>query len=98
MVLAPDSSEKIEADTVEVLSELLSHEDAFAGGNQARLGGLESARRDWNADGTHNAEVARIRDFVHSSCNRYPAAGETSQQQPCRSFLLPAEPGDQDAL
>lgn len=91
MDLSPESSERIEADSVEVLSELLTFEDAFAGGNYARLDGLQSSYWTWNKDGLHDAELARIRDHVHADCEGYPADGDDSQQERCLSFLRPEE-------
>ena len=91
MDLSAESSERIESDSIEVLSELLTFEDAFAGGNHARLDGLQAAYWTWNEDGLHDQELARIRDHVHASCDRYPTDGDDSQQERCRSFLVPEE-------
>lgn len=91
MKLSPQSVKRIEADSIEVLTELLANEDAFAGGNYARLDGLQSAYWKWNEDGQHDAELATIRDHVLDSCERYPAGAEDSQQQRCEGFLSPEE-------
>jgi hypothetical protein len=91
MDLAPDGAERIETDSVEVLSELLTHEDAFAGGNHSRLDSLEASFWRWNQGDEHDGELGRIRDFVHSSCESFPAAGEDSQRQRCEDFLIPSE-------
>ena len=98
MILAPESTEKIEADSVEVLSELLSHPDAFAGSNHSRLVALEEAIRKWNQDGLREEEVSRIHDFVTSSCDRYPGKGVDSQRHRCETFLLPDPASDEEAI
>jgi hypothetical protein len=91
MTLSPDASERIEADSLEVLTELLGHDDAFAGGNHSRLDGLQGAYWSWNEDGSHDLVVTRIRDHVHSACVRFPDDGTFSQQQRCETFLVAEE-------
>ena len=54
VLLTPEDTETIETDSVEILDELLTFEDAFAGGNYSRLGQLDSAYRSWNEDGEHD--------------------------------------------
>ena len=93
MALTPEDTETIESDSVEILGELLTLEDAFAGGNYSRLGQLDSAYRSWNENGEHDALVGRIRDVVRARCDYYPEAGEDSQKSRCESFLAEAEPG-----
>jgi len=90
MDLAPEEVPTIEEDSLEILGELLTHEDSFAGGNFSRLDGLEVAYWEWNTEGKHVDTLDRIRDFVHSSCADYPDAGEDSQRQRCEAFLLDA--------
>ena len=87
MALTPDARDAIESDSLAILGELLTLEDAFAGGNYVRLGQLDSAFRDWNEGGKHDELLDRIREFVHAKCNDYPGAGEDSQRARCRSFL-----------
>ena len=91
MALSPESSERVEADSVEVLSELLTQEDAFAGGNYSRLDSLQAAYWTWSEEGDYDPVLARIRDYVHAACEEYPAEGEDSQQQRCHAFLIPEE-------
>lgn len=98
MTLAPENAERIEADSLEVLTELLTHEDAFAGGNHSRLSALERGYASWNGDGRHDDVLTRLRDFVHAACDRYSATGVDSQQLRCRSFLVPADEGSEAAL
>ena len=76
---------------MKILAELLVLDDAFAGGNYARLGRLESAYQTWNEEGSHDKVVTRIRDFVHQACDRYPTQGEDSAQERCASFLVEEE-------
>jgi tetratricopeptide (TPR) repeat protein len=89
--LAPDDEMSIEAESLDILAELLALDDAFAGGNYSRLGQLEKAYQTWNEEGGHDKAVTKIRDFVHQSCDRYPAEGEDSAQQRCTSFLVEEE-------
>ena len=85
--LAPDDVETLAAESLEVLDELLTFDDAFAGGNYSRLGQLESALKKWQ-DAGHDAELlASLRDRVHSACNRYPEGGEDDQRGRCLAFL-----------
>ncbi len=90
MELAPDRVAAIESDSLAILDELLAHDDAFALGNWLRLGQLEKAYTEWNAEGAHAEAVGGIRARVHDACERYPAAGEDSQQERCASFLAVA--------
>lgn len=93
MALTPEDTETIESDSLEILDELLTLDDAFAGGNYSRLDQLDSAYRSWNEDGEHDALVSRIRDIVQARCDDYPESGEESQKSRCESFLADSEPG-----
>jgi hypothetical protein len=85
--LAAADADTLEAHSNEILDELLSFEDAFAGGNHSRLDQLASAYESWNEDGRHDALLARLRDRVHAACDRFPEDGEDAQRSRCRSFL-----------
>jgi len=89
--LRPADAPTIREDSTEILRELLTHDDAFAGGNASRLRQLESAYLGWNEDGANEATIAGIRELVHAECERYPADGEDSQRERCTSFLIGAE-------
>jgi len=93
MALTPEDTETIESDSVEILDELLTLDDAFAGGNYSRLDQLDSAYRSWNENGEHDDLVGRIREIVQKRCNDYPESGEDSQKSRCESFLTETEPG-----
>ena len=80
-----------EADSLEILDELLTFDDAFAGGNYSRLGQLETALREWNEEDGHLDTLERIRGLVHAACDRFPDDGEGSQRRRCASFLTGAE-------
>jgi hypothetical protein len=86
--LAPEDETSIEAESLDILAELLALDDAFAGGNYSRLGQLEAAYQTWNEEGTHDQAVAKIREFVHQACARYPAEGEDSAHERCTGFLV----------
>ena len=79
----------IEDETLEVLGELLTHEDAFALGNYSRLGQLETALEEWAAAaaGEHDDVIDEVRERVHEACDGYPDDGEDSQARRCRDFL-----------
>ncbi|MCP3964286.1 MAG: thioredoxin fold domain-containing protein [bacterium] len=87
MKLAPGDVSTLEADSIAILDELLSLDDAFAGGNHSRLEQLDKAYQRWNEDGEHDALIAGIRDHVHAACDRYPEGDEDAQRSRCRSFL-----------
>jgi thiol-disulfide isomerase/thioredoxin len=89
--LEPDDEMAIEAESLDILAELLALDDAFAGGNYSRLGQLETAYQTWNEEGTHDKAVTTIREFVHQACSRYPAEGEDSAQERCNGFLVAEE-------
>jgi thiol-disulfide isomerase/thioredoxin len=89
--LAPEDEMSIEAESLDILAELLALDDAFAGGNYSRLGQLEEAYQTWNEEGSHDKAVTTIREFVHRACNRYPAEGEDSAQERCAGFLVVEE-------
>jgi thiol-disulfide isomerase/thioredoxin len=85
--IAPEDSRAIEADSLEILTELLGHDDAFALGNHSRLKSLAKAYEDWNEDGNYSNSVEMIRQHVHAECERYPDEGEDSQRTRCLAFL-----------
>ena len=89
MDLQPQAADIIENDSLEILGELLSHDDAFAGGNYSRLNSLESTYGEWNDNGEHDASLTKIRAFVQASCERYPEGSQDGQHQRCIEFLSP---------
>lgn len=89
--LAPDDVETLADESLAVLDELLTFDDAFAGGNFTRLGQLESAFETWNEDGRHEELIATFRERVHAACDRYPEGGEDAQRSRCRAFLAPTD-------
>jgi thioredoxin-related protein len=95
--LAPDEIPTIESHSKEVLAELLALDDAFAGGNQSRLEGLERSYLEWSEPGEREAALASLRDYVHSACESFPSEGEDSQAARCSSFLAEAAPPAQEA-
>ena len=86
--IAPEDGETIEAASLEILDELLGHDDAFAGGNHSRLGSLGKAYENWNENGAHDESVDRIRQHVHDACERYPDEVEDSQRSRSVAFLV----------
>ncbi len=87
MRLTPEDVETVVQASNEVLSELLVLDDAFAHRNWTRWKGLERAFRAWGEDGRGDA-VARIRDTVHASCDRFAeGGGEDSSRVRCNGFL-----------
>ncbi len=85
--LAADDVETLEGESLAILDELLTFDDAFAGGNYSRLGQLESALETWRDDGGDPQLVAAVRERVHAACDRYPEGGEDAQRSRCRAFL-----------
>ena len=85
--ISPDNGEMIESASVEILDELLSHDDAFSLGNHSRLESLAEAYEKWNEAGSHDEIIGRIRQLVHAQCERYPGEGEDSQRSRCQTFL-----------
>lgn len=89
--LIPQDEQTIEAHSIEILGELLTFDDAFAGGNYSRLGSLETSFHDWNEEGGHEAAIAHIRSFVRAACERFPSGEENSQRHRCETFLTEQE-------
>ncbi len=87
--LAPGNAETLAGESLAILDELLTFDDAFAGGNYSRLGQLESAFEEWNEDGSHEQLIAAVRERVHAACDRYPEGGDDAQRSRCRAFLQP---------
>jgi thioredoxin-related protein len=87
MELTPQDERTIEDDSIEILGELLTLDDAFAGGNYSRLESLESSLQEWDNHGEHDAAVARIRTFVVAACEGFPSEGDSAQRQRCEEFL-----------
>jgi protein disulfide-isomerase len=75
---APEDAALIESETMAVLDELLQNEDAFHQRNQRRLSSLASSLESWNeeAEGAHDAVLARLRERVSSACVRYADAAD----------------------
>ena len=85
--LAPEDSKTLADESLAILDELLTFDDAFAGGNYSRLEQLGSALAKWSEDGGNEDVIATLRDHVHASCDRYPEGGEDAQRSRCRAFL-----------
>lgn len=92
--MMPADDATIQAESERVLGELLAHDDAFALGNKDRLNNLANAYNQWNEDGSHDATVQAIREFVAGYCANYSAEGEDSLQSRCQAFLAPKEPAE----
>ncbi len=93
--LAPADVETLRDESLAILDELLSFDDAFAGGNHSRLGQLATALEQWQEDGgdgellaaDRDQLIAAVRERVHAACDRYPEGGEDAQRSRCRAFL-----------
>lgn len=85
--LAPDDLDLIENQSAGILSDLLQLSDAFSGGNHSRLQRLGEALEEWNSSDDRAEVVARLRDLVHSECDRFPAGDGESAQSRCNAFL-----------
>jgi len=91
MELQPEAVSAVAESSRKVVGELLSFDDAFAGGNALRLGQLETAYEEWRGeDPERGAVVAEIAALVAEACSRYPGEGEDSQRQRCENFLSEA--------
>lgn len=87
--MAGDDPARIEGAAATLFDELESHpETAFYQRNVARMGRLEKALSDWNADGTHASSIERIRKHVRTICAEIDA-GEPSRRN-CEAFLASA--------
>jgi thiol-disulfide isomerase/thioredoxin len=90
MSLTPDSP-RLAADLRLIVAEVLASPDAFAGGNWARLQGLQSALDTWNTDDRRRNAVDTLRADVAAACSRFPDEGDDSQRDRCATFLSPAQ-------
>ncbi len=89
MSLAAEDTAALEQRSREILGELLTFDDAFAGGNHMRLGQLDQAYGEWSAAGEREAVIGRLRELVHDACGRFEDDGEDSQRRRCLGFLTP---------
>ena len=85
--LAPEDVATLEAESVEIITELLTHDDAFSLGNLSRLRQYESKLVGWNEETefANQDMVDRIAELVHMSCIRYATPEEltiSSLQEP----------------
>lgn len=95
MDLTPEDAATIQAESERVLVELLGFADAFAGRNGVRIGRLERAYAEWNADDAHDSEISAVRDSLAPSCSNLSteaAEGDQSQRSRCEEFF--AQLGD----
>jgi len=86
--LTPDDLSTVERAAQEILTELLVNDDAFANRNYSRLRRLDAAFGEWAESGERQQAAERIRAVVAAECDRYPAAGEDSQNDRCTGFLV----------
>lgn len=77
---APDDAARIEKTALAVLAEVPA-EDAFSGRNRSGLNRISTRLVKWNADGKHDAVLARVREQVAPTCARLPAG--TPDRQAC---------------
>ncbi len=100
MDLAPTDGDRVREESVRVLKEMLSFDDAFAGRNQARIRRLDKKYRDWNQMDVHDAEVEEIRSALQPSCaalsDQRVEGGSDSLRDRCSAFFetLGVTPGD----
>ncbi len=92
MKLRPDAVDTVEADSLAIVDELLSHDDAFSGGNHTRLEQLADAYVNWNEGGRHDAVIGRVRERVHAACERYVSGEDGAQHERCLAFLAAGSP------
>jgi len=102
MSLQPDDGTVIEKESRRVLSELLSHDDAFAGRNAARIGRLKKSFAGWNENGEHSAEVESIRKSLTPGCAelafvREPGADDSMKERCSEFFTELGRSGDKVA-
>ncbi len=83
--LTPDNSRLIERITIKVFRELSGEPDAFYHSVTDSMERLETALHEWNAEGEHDASLARIRVEVLKVCATVPA-GDPSRTN-CEAFL-----------
>ena len=83
--LTPDNSRRIERITVKVFRELSGEPDAFFHRVTDSREHLETALHEWNAEGTRDDSLARIRAEVLKLCATIPA-GDQSRTN-CEAFL-----------
>ena len=85
VALTPEESTAIEDTTIEVFRELSTEPDAFFHRVTRAMGRLETALNEWNAEGAHDDNLARIRAEVLRVCTTIPA-GDQSRTN-CEAFL-----------
>jgi hypothetical protein len=77
--------DRIAAATEEVLAELDGQEDAIYNRTGRTMKRLGDALAEWNRDGRHDEEIARIQAKVDGLCAGIPA--EDASQATCQVFM-----------
>ena len=89
LILTPDDVPLIEETSIELFRDVGAEKDAFFQRTTGRMDRLETALSEWNADGTHDPSLARIRSEVLKICATIPA-GDPSRTN-CEAFLSSLE-------
>jgi len=82
--MKPEESDRIRAATLSVIGEIKS-QGAFYQRNKARLGQIEAALINWNADDDYQDSIDYIRDGVRKICASIPAG--VASRATCEEFL-----------
>jgi thioredoxin-related protein len=82
---APDDAARIEKTTQAVIAEVAA-DDAFSGRNRAALTRISTRLVKWNAEGKHDAVLARLRAQVAPACERMPAGD--ADRKACEALFV----------
>lgn len=88
--LAPEDAARIEKTAAGILAEATATPDAFFARNRSALNRISTRILKWNADGKHDAVLARLREQVAPVCSVLPADGETAADRAaCEKLFVP---------
>ena len=88
--LAPEDAARIEKTAAGIVAEAVATPDAFFARNRSALNRISTRVIKWNADGKHDAMLARLREQVAPVCSALPAVGETAADRAaCEKLFVP---------
>jgi hypothetical protein len=85
--LAPADADAIETAARELITELATSDDAFAGRNNAYIQQVDQVITDWAAATGNDGVIERLRTIVLEQCDRFGSQMDPVQFERCKGFL-----------
>ena len=87
--LAPEDAARIEKTASGIVAEAVATPDAFFARNRSALNRVSTRILKWNADGKHDAVLARLREQVAPVCGALPADIDAADRAACEKLFVP---------